>query len=156
MSCRSCIIISAIVILSDSPIRLESLRIAGCFQWYGTQNMHTWFMIASRGGGGGRVCVINGGKVYTDVLKLSSGEKGLCGSELGCLLTTVSVEARPRGELINFTYWGKNVGDERFGTFCRISCRGLRKLYELKDWAKGKRHWLSGLVELCMSVCNDR
>ena len=38
----------------------------------------------------------------------------------------------------------------------RISCQGLCKLYKLRDWAKGKRHWLStsGLVGLCMSVCN--
>ena len=52
--------------------------------------------------------VTNGRKVCTGVL--SSGEKGLRGSELGWISTAVSVEENSRGEL---SYRRRNAGGER-------------------------------------------
>ena len=57
----------------------------------------------------GVMSVTNGRKVCTGVL--CSGEKGLCGSELGWRSTAVTVEQNSRGEL---SYRRRNEGGERW------------------------------------------
>ena len=115
----------------DSPTGLESL-IAGISNdkvLVTRPNAH-WLM-QTGGGGGGGVSVINGKKrfvlVFFPVLR-----KGLWGSELGWISTAVSVEENSKGEL---SYRRRNAGCERRILFRlgKISCRGLRKLYELRD-----------------------